>query len=174
MISSMNSSMIARSALAPVSFFKACSAIHSNASSSKFKLTSSIARSFRYCFKIAFFGSFKIRTRKSFVSPWSVTVTGSLPRNSGIIPNSLRSWFVTFERMSGSLSYLSFGSEPNPMDVVFVRRSLMIVSRSGNAPPQIKRILSVLTISIGVMAFFCPVPTGTSTSAPSRSFKSSC
>ena len=69
------------------------------------------------------FGSFKIRTRKSFVSPWSVTVTGSLPRNSGIIPNSLRSWFVTSERMSGSLSYLSFGSEPNPMDVVFVRRS---------------------------------------------------
>ena len=60
------------------------------------------------------------------------------------------------------------------MDVVLVRRSLIIFSRSGKAPPQIKRILSVLIISIGVMAFFCPVPTGTSTSAPSKSFNSSC
>ena len=47
-----NASMIARSALAPVSFFNACSAIHSRASSSKSRFTSSMARSFLYCFKI--------------------------------------------------------------------------------------------------------------------------
>ena len=50
----------------------------------------------------------------------------------------------------------------------------MIFSISGNAPPQINRILSVFTVAIGVMAFFWLEPTGTSTVLPSRSFNSSC
>ena len=123
---------------------------------------------------MAFFGSFKIRTRNSFVSPWRVTVTGSRPRNSGIIPKFRRSLLVTLLKRSGSLSNLSFRSALKPMDACSVRRSLMMFSRSGKAPPQIKRILSVLMVSMGVMAFFWLVPTGTSTDAPSRSFKSSC
>ena len=55
-----------------------------------------------------------------------------------------------------------------------VSRSLMISSRSGNAPPQINRILSVFTVAMGVMAFFWLDPTGTSTVLPSSSLSSSC
>ena len=54
MISSMNSSKIARSALAPVPRRIASSAIHSRASSSKTSFTSSSARSFSYWRRIAF------------------------------------------------------------------------------------------------------------------------
>ena len=60
------------------------------------------------------------------------------------------------------------------MEDFLVRRSLMIFSISGNAPPQINRILSVFTVAIGVIAFFWLEPTGTSTVLPSRSFNSSC
>ena len=60
------------------------------------------------------------------------------------------------------------------MDDLFVKRSLIMSSRSGNAPPQMNKILSVLTVVIGVRAFFWLEPTGTSTLLPSRSFKSSC
>ena len=54
------------------------------------------------------------------------------------------------------------------MEVCFVRRCLMISSRSGNAPPQIKRIFRVLIVASGTIAFLLFAPTGTSTSAPSK------
>ena len=60
------------------------------------------------------------------------------------------------------------------MVVFFISRSLMISSRSGKAPPQMNRILSVFTVAMGVMAFFWLEPTGTSTVLPSSSLRSSC
>ena len=60
------------------------------------------------------------------------------------------------------------------MEDLAARRSLMMSSISGNAPPQMKRILVVSIIVVGVIAFLLPDPTGTSTSDPSRSFRSPC
>ena len=94
--------------------------------------------------------------------------------NSGIMPNLRISSTVTLDKISVSLSYLSFSSELKPMDAVLVRRSLMISSRSGNAPPQINRILRVFTVARGTMAFLLLAPTGTSTSAPSNNFNMPC
>ena len=81
---------------------------------------------------------------------------------------------VTFSRIFSSLSYLSFKSALNPMVACFVRRSLIIPSKSGNAPPQINKIFRVLTVVRGTMAFLLLAPTGTSTSLPSRSFNIPC
>ena len=94
--------------------------------------------------------------------------------NSGIIPNLRMSSTVTLERIFLSLLYLSFNSELKPMEAVFVSRSLMISSRSGKAPPQMNRMFLVLTVASGTMAFLLLAPTGTSTSAPSRSFSIPC
>ena len=99
---------------------------------------------------------------------------GRRPKNSGIMPKVLRSSLVTWLKMSGSWSKESLSTAPKPMADFFARRSLMIPSRSGNAPPQINRMLSVFTVAMGVMAFFWLEPTGTSTVLPSKSFKSSC
>ena len=99
---------------------------------------------------------------------------GSLPKNSGIIPKFRRSSTVTLERMSGSLSYLSFSSPPKPIVACRVKRCLMIFSKSGKAPPQINRIFLVFTVAKGTMAFLLLAPTGTSTSEPSKSFSMPC
>ena len=60
------------------------------------------------------------------------------------------------------------------MEDCLFSRSLMISSRSGNAPPQINRMFFVFTVSSGTMAFLLLAPTGTSTSLPSSSFNSPC
>ena len=60
------------------------------------------------------------------------------------------------------------------MDALLVRRSLMISSRSGKAPPQINKMFLVFTVASGTMAFLLFAPTGTSTSAPSKSFSMPC
>ena len=99
---------------------------------------------------------------------------GSRPINSGIIPNFRISSTVTLDKRFLSLSYLSFSSELKPIEAVFVRRSRIISSRSGKAPPQIKRIFLVFTVASGTMAFLLLAPTGTSTSAPSRSLSIPC
>ena len=124
--------------------------------------------------RIAFFGSFRIRISNSFVSPCRLTSTGRRPRNSGIMPKFRRSSVVTWLKISGSLSNSSFKWELKPIVERFFRRSLMISSNPGNAPPQINRMLFVSTVAIGVSAFFWFEPTGTSTWLPSKSFKSSC
>ena len=60
------------------------------------------------------------------------------------------------------------------MEDCFVRRSLIIFSRSGKAPPQIKRMFFVLIVVSGTIAFLLFAPTGTSTSLPSNSFNIPC
>ena len=165
---------MARRARAPVSFSMAFLAIALSASSVNSSFTSSNANSFWYCFRIAFFGSFSICTIISSSRASSVKIIGSLPINSGIIPKLRISSTVTFRSRFLSLSYLSFRSALNPMEDCLFRRSLMIFSRSGNAPPQINKIFFVLTVSSGTMAFLLLAPTGTSTSAPSRSFRRPC
>ena len=94
--------------------------------------------------------------------------------NSGIMPKARRSSFVTFERMSLSLSWASLSSAEKPMELCLVSRSLMMPSRAGNAPPQMNRMLVVSTVVSGTMPFLELAPTGTSTSEPSRSFNSPC
>ena len=44
-------------------------------------------RSLIYCFKIAFLGSLSIRTNSGIPKGFKAARTGSLPTNSGIIPN---------------------------------------------------------------------------------------
>ena len=163
-----------RSALAPVSFFIAFSAMASRASSANSNFTSSSSRSFWYCFKIAFFGSVKILTSISLVRPCRVKIMGRRPINSGIIPNLRISSTVTLESRFSSLSKASFNCALKPMLLCFVSLSLIISSRSGNAPPQINKILRVLMVVSGTMAFLLLAPTGTSTSAPSSSFNIPC
>ena len=109
-ISSINSSMMARSALAPVSFSIAFSAIASSAPVSNSSFTSSSASSFWYCFKMAFRGSLRILTIISLLRPSSVKMIGRRPINSGIIPNFLISSTVTRLKIFFSLSYLSRSS----------------------------------------------------------------
>lgn len=100
--------------------------------------------------------------------------TGRRPRNSGIIPNLRTSSTVTLQRRFSSLSYLSFRSALKPMDASLFKRSLITSSSSGKAPPQINRIFFVSTVVIGTIAFLLLAPTGTSISAPSRSFNIPC
>ena len=119
-------------------------------------------------------GSFRIFTSISSSSPCNVKIIGSLPRNSGTIPKALRSSTVTLSSRFLSLSYLSFRSAWKPIDDFLFNRSLMISVRSGNAPPQINKILLVFTVASGTIAFLLFAPTGTSTSLPSRSFSIPC
>ena len=69
---------------------------------------------------------------------------------------------------------LSFNWALKPIEVCLLSLCLMISSRSGKAPPQIKRIFLVLIVVKGTMAFLLFAPTGTSTSAPSRSLSIPC
>ena len=170
----MNSSMTDRRARAPVSRSRAFWAMASRASSSNSRSTSSRARSFWYCLMMALRGSRRIRTSMSVSRPCRVQRMGSLPINSGIMPKRRRSSLVTLSRIFLSSSKASLRTAPKPMEVCFLRRSRTIFSMLGKAPPQIKRILRVLTVARGTMAFLLLAPTGTSTSAPSRSFKSPC
>ena len=110
----------------------------------------------------------------SLSSASRVKSTGRRPRNSGIIPNSRRSSVVTSLIRLSFLSYLSFRSAAKPIEDCLFRRCLMMSSISGNAPPQINKIFRVFIVVIGVMAFLLPEPTGTSTSAPSKIFRSPC
>ena len=67
-------------------------------------------------FKIAFFGSCKIRTSVSSESGSSVNRIGRRPKNSGIIPNLRTSSTVTLESRFSSLSYSSFNFARNPIE----------------------------------------------------------
>ena len=69
---------------------------------------------------------------------------------------------------------MSFRSELNPIPACLFKRCLIISSRSGNAPPQINRMFLVFTVVSGTIAFLLFAPTGTSTSAPSRSLSIPC
>ena len=94
--------------------------------------------------------------------------------NSGIMPKRRRSSLVTLSRIFLSSSKASFKTAPNPIEVCFFSRSRMMVSRFGKAPPQINRMFLVFTVTRGTMAFLLLAPTGTSISAPSRSFRRPC
>ena len=116
--------MIARSALAPVFLSPAPSpqcasrCIHPQIPAE----LRPCASSFWYCFKIAFFGSFRIFTSISCASPCRVKITGRRPINSGIIPNAadiLQGDFL--QKIAGSSSYLSLRSAWNPIDACFVQ-----------------------------------------------------
>ena len=127
-----------------------------------------------YCFKIAFLGWVSICTSISSVIACRANTIGRRPKNSGIIPNSLRSSVVTFASMFSSLSYLSLSSASKPIDDCFVSLFLITFSSSGKAPPQINRIFLVFTVVRGTIAFLLVAPTGTSTSLPSRSLSIPC
>ena len=90
------------------------------------------------------------------------------------MPKFRRSCVATLLSIVLSLSYLSFRSAPKPIEDCFVRRSLIIPSRSGNAPPQINRIFLVFIVVRGTIAFLLLAPTGTSISLPSKSLSIPC
>ena len=123
---------------------------------------------------MAFFGSFNIFTSISSVSASSENMIGSRPINSGIIPNLRISSTVACMSRFSSPSYLSFKSALKPIEASLFRRSFMISSSPGKAPPHIKRIFLVSTVVIGTMAFLLLAPTGTSTSEPSKSLSIPC
>ena len=110
----------------------------------------------------------------SSVIACNANTTGSLPRNSGIIPNSRKSSVVTFCKRFSSLSYLSLSSALKPIEDCLLSLFLIIFSSPGNAPPHIKRIFLVLIVVSGTIAFLLPAPTGTSTSLPSSSLSIPC
>ena len=90
------------------------------------------------------------------------------------MPNLRRSSVFACCSRSFSPSYLSFRSAWKPMELCRFSRSRTMSSSPGKAPPQIKRIFFVLTVRRGTIAFLLPAPTGTSISAPSRSFSMPC
>ena len=123
---------------------------------------------------MAFLGSVSIFTNISSVKPSNVNTIGSLPKNSGIIPNFLKSSPVTFFIMFLSLSYLSVKSLIKPIAACLFNLSLIMSSNPGKAPPHIKRIFLVLIVAKGTIAFLLVAPTGTSTSLPSKSLSIPC
>ncbi|OPZ66569.1 MAG: hypothetical protein BWY84_00115 [Candidatus Aerophobetes bacterium ADurb.Bin490] len=113
-MSIMMFSMMERSPLAPISFFIVSSATASAASSVNTNLTPSSLSIFSYWEIMEFLGSFKTLTRSSLVSSDSAATTGTLPINSGMIPNLIRSagrtcesapYFVTSCFSAPSLPY---------------------------------------------------------------------
>ena len=76
---------------APVSRLSVSRATSRSASSVKVSCAPSSKNSCSYCFKIAFFGSVKMRTSASSSSACSVVITGRRPTSSGIRPNLTRS-----------------------------------------------------------------------------------
>ena len=79
-------------------------------------------------------------TRWSSPRSSSVAITGSLPSNSGIIPNASRSHGRTWRRRSPSSSCRSSSvGAPKPnLPASRPRRRAMMSSRPGKAPPQMK------------------------------------
>ena len=168
------SSIMERSPLAPVLREIAFSAIASIAASSNSSLTPSISRSFSYCFTSAFLGSVSILTSASRSKLSSVTVTDSLPTNSGISPNLSKSCGCILPRsLPVSLCFLEATSAPKPRAFLPMRCS-MIFSSPSKAPPQIK---STFVVSICINSWcgcFLPPCGGTEATVPSRILSSAC
>ena len=123
---------------------------------------------------MAFLGSFNILTIISLSSPCSVKIMGSLPINSGIIPNSLKSSGLTCLSIADTSLSVSFMAAPYPIPDCLLILFLMVSSRSGKAPPQMNSIFLVLTVTRGTMPVLELAPTGTSISAPSNSLSIPC
>ena len=142
-VSIMTDSMIARSPLAPVFLSTAIWAISWTASGVNSSFTSSSSNNFWYCFTRAFFGSVRIRTRASSSRRSKDTITGTLPTNSGIRPNFVRSCGIAcFNSLLISVFFLSTIFAPKPMELVSSLDS-MIRSRPSKAPPQMNRMFVV-------------------------------
>ena len=92
---------------------------------------------------MALLGLVKINFNSSLVKSFSLAITGSLPSNSGIIPN-LRIFSIS---NSDSLTIL----ESNPTLYFF------LPSRPSNAPAQITRCLMYRFVSILGMGVFFPL-----------------
>ncbi len=144
-ISNMISSKMLLSPLAPVFLSMAFFAIPNNAPSSNSSSTPSIANNSLYCFTRAFFGSVNIFTKDSSSNSSKVTMTGSLPTNSGISPYLRRSSGCRcFSNSPILISFFDVTSAPNPIDFLPTRFSI-ILSNPSKAPPTMNRILVVST-----------------------------
>jgi hypothetical protein len=122
MISSIASSIIPLRPLAPVFLSMAFFAIRLKASSSNSRSTPSILNSSLYCFTRAFLGSVRILTNAFSSNSSKVTITGSLPTNSGIKPYFNRSSGCNdFNKLPTFSSSLSLISAPNPIELFPIR-----------------------------------------------------
>ena len=99
---------------------------------------------------------------------------GRRPRNSGMRPYFLRSSTVTCFMMSRSASWLTLTPLLKPTPLLLLRRLVMMSSKPGKAPPQMKRMLLVSTMALCENGPFMPPPRGTSTLVPSSSLSRPC
>ena len=160
--------------LAPVFLSTAFFAIVLIASSVNLSSTPSNSNNFLYCLINAFFGSVKILSNAFSSRKSSETVTGTLPINSGIKPNLVRSSGITCLNNSSSLlSVFSIIWELNPIEPLSNLRSI-IFPRPSKAPPHINKIL---VVSIGISSCwgcFLPPWGGTLASVPSNILSNAC
>ena len=128
--------------LAPVFLAIACFAISTKASSLKSMSTLSRLNKYLYCSTSAFLGSLRILTSADSSSSWRLDMTGSLPTNSGIKPNLIRSSGSSLSTMSDFVALVSFTSAPKPIPDLSV---LLLITSSipAKAPPQMNKILEV-------------------------------
>ena len=102
-------------------------------------------------------------------------MTGSLPTNSGIKPNFIKSSGLTCP-ISLSVSFsdlIDVTLAPNPIPV---SSHLCWITDSSpeNAPPQMKRMLEVSTCKNSCCGCFLPPCGGTEATVPSMSFNKAC
>ena len=151
-------------------------------------VTIGLCNDFRtYILKIRVKQSGNIISRNSAAGYWSTfRALLKLAYKEGWLRENVNDYLDRIDWEEPKINYLEIeevkrlAATPCKVDVLkrvaedFVSRCLMIFSRSGNAPPQINRMFFVLTVVMGTMAFLLVAPTGTSTSAPSRSFNMPC
>ena len=175
MVSRRMLSRMERKPRAPVFRSMVFLATASNASDLNSISQSSISNSLAYCLVMAFLGSTRILTSWRSSSSSRVAATGNRPTNSGISPYLIRSSGSTVLNNSLMLflSSLPLTSAENPMPP-FSDLSRMIFSSPENAPPQIKRIFTVLTCRNSCCGCLRPPCGGTEATVPSISFSNAC
>ena len=171
----MMRSIIERRARAPVPLRMASAASARRPSLVMLSVTPSMPRSFAYCLVIAFFGSVSTETNWSSLSSSRVATTGRRPMNSGMRPKLMRSSGSTILRVSARLdSFVAAAiGALNPM-VRPPSRRWMIFSRPTKAPPQMKRIFSVLIWMYSCCGCLRPPWGGTLQTAASRILRRAC
>ena len=121
----------------------------------------------------AFFGSVRIFLKVLESSSNIYVRIGSLPKISGINPNSFKSFGIILEIICLELCSESSCEFLKPTELIF-NLLFIILSIPSKAPPAIKRILDVFSLIKFWSGCFLPPFGGTLTTAPSISFSKAC
>ena len=134
----------------------------------------SISNSLRNCLVMALRGSTRMRISASSSSSSSTAATGRRPTNSGMRPYLMRSSGSTpCSTLLASRLSLVLSSAEKPMPP-FSERSRITLSRPENAPPQMNRMLRVLTCKNSCWGCLRPPCGGTEAMVPSISLSRAC